>query len=135
MFLIAQFILPQSTQNNADRIETIWQNQFSWNIGHVFIIISVPLIMLGFARIKELAQLFNPVKASIGLLLVLFGLGSELCIAALQLAIEGIVYNLGGLFQIKLIFVASGVAAVYLFLNVFYSQGEEISRKKYEKLF
>ena len=91
LFLVAQLLLPQGSIDEMIRMNIIRTNQLFWNLGHVLIILSVPLLMHGFVRIKEMAQLVSPNKAFIGLLFVFFGLSAEASLAALQLATEGIV--------------------------------------------
>lgn len=91
LFLLAQLLLPQGSVDEMIRINIIRTNQLFWNLGHVLIILSVPLLMHGFVRIKEMAQLVSPNKAFFGLLFVFFGLSAEASLASLQLATEGIV--------------------------------------------
>jgi len=91
LFLLAQCLLPQGAVDEMIRMNIIRTNQQFWNLGHVLIILSTPLLMLGFGRLKEMAQLVSPNSAFFGLLLVFFGLSAEASLAALQLATEGIV--------------------------------------------
>ncbi len=91
LFLMAQLILPQGSVDEMNRMNIIRTNQLFWNLGHVLIILSMPLLMHGFVRLKEMAQLISPNKAFFGLLFVFFGLSAEASLAALQLATEGIV--------------------------------------------
>ena len=91
LFLVAQLLLPQGSVDEMNRMNIIRTNQLFWNLGHVLIILSMPLLMYGFVRLKEMAHLISPNKAFIGLLFMFFGLSAEASLAALQLATEGIV--------------------------------------------
>lgn len=95
LFLTAQILLPPGTADATTRISSIHQSIVIWQMGHILILLAVPLLMMGFVRLRELVHLLNPGLAIWGLLFILFGLVSEAAIAGLQVASAGVVETLG----------------------------------------
>ncbi|MBK6621050.1 MAG: hypothetical protein IPH04_18570 [Saprospirales bacterium] len=86
LFLAAQLILPGGTGSPAERVEIMRSNPEMWNLGHLLIAASLPLLAVFTLRWYELARLLKPMLSLAGLVLFLWGLFGWYSIALLQLS-------------------------------------------------